>query len=58
MWCAKAQTWGAHTGRVFDIPDFMHVEGIYTTHMDTRAYRTVEGNGIYRILYYSSKFYF
>ena len=45
MWCAKAQTWGAHTGRAFDIPDFMHVEGLYTTHMDTRAYRTVDGKG-------------
>jgi hypothetical protein len=42
MWCSKRQTWGAGTGKVFDIPDFMHVQGVYTTRMETLAYNSVE----------------
>ena len=39
MWCVQAKKFANNR---FDVPDFMHVQGLYETRMSTEAFSSVD----------------
>ena len=39
MWCSQMKKFANNR---FDVPDFMHVQGVYETRMSTTAFNTVD----------------